>query len=363
MLGEKNELGSIQLISGSSNAQNNVYIEYLAARTIQRWFRGYVTRNHLAFLNSCATMIQKHWRGYVDRKYYNELLKIVLNKETAQELFKEQIGALPSVHYGKISVVGLITGHGHLKKKLHSQHFPICSLCDGQGETAEHLLFDRPATFNKGALCHLWYSEKGDEFPQENLDAVHKMFLEYYNQMATKIQKVWRGHHVRTHIFSYYKLKAYINEILNKNREFLEEAKDYEAHTKHLLQKMKQEECQEWLSYLSFRVHHLIRTHQIEGVYSNHGTCEYSNLEQHLKNAKFKDYMDLKLAKEKQKQLKEPQHNYIFEGRLRECEEVWLHRNDPGKYSLATGEYGRDKQEYQQRRKISQILHQHQDIP
>ncbi|XP_046677174.1 spermatogenesis-associated protein 17-like [Homalodisca vitripennis] len=258
-----------EIVLRHGNAQNNVYIEYLAARTIQRWFRGYVTRKHLAFLNSCATTIQKHWRGYVDRKYYNELLK----------------------------------------------------------------------------------------------DAVHKMFLEYYNQMATKIQKVWRGHHVRTHIFSYYKLKAYINEILNKNREFLEEAKDYEAHTKHLLQKMKQEECQEWLSYLSFRVHHLIRTHQIEGVYSNHGTCEYSNLEQHLKNAKFKDFMDLKRAKEKQKQLEEPQHNYIFEGRLRECEEVWLHRNDPGKYSLATGEYGRDKQEYQKRRKISQILHQHQDIP
>ncbi|KAG8265569.1 hypothetical protein J6590_092077 [Homalodisca vitripennis] len=46
-------------------------------------------------------------------------------------------------------VIGLITGHGHLRKHLHRvgilQEDPLCRRCNEQEETAEHLLFDCPA--------------------------------------------------------------------------------------------------------------------------------------------------------------------------------------------------------------------------
>ncbi|KAG8271338.1 hypothetical protein J6590_065230 [Homalodisca vitripennis] len=46
-------------------------------------------------------------------------------------------------------VIGLITGHGHLRKHLHRvgilQEDPLCGRCNEQEETAEHLLFDCPA--------------------------------------------------------------------------------------------------------------------------------------------------------------------------------------------------------------------------
>lgn len=67
-------------------------------------------------------------------------------------------------------------------------------------------------------------------------EAVHKMYWEHYNQMAIKIQKVWRGHFVRSHVFSYYKLKRYINDILHKNKKLLELAKVVFFYLKYVLQ-------------------------------------------------------------------------------------------------------------------------------
>ncbi|KAG8241390.1 hypothetical protein J6590_087907 [Homalodisca vitripennis] len=69
-------------------------------------------------------------------------------------------------------VIGLITGHGHLRKHLHRvgilQEDPLYRMCDEQDETAEHLLFDCPSIAREryaifGSL------DKGDEFPQEDL--------------------------------------------------------------------------------------------------------------------------------------------------------------------------------------------------
>lgn len=67
-------------------------------------------------------------------------------------------------------------------------------------------------------------------------EAVYKMYWEHYNQMAIKIQKVWRGHFVRSHVFSYYKLKRYINDILHQNKKLLELAKVVFFYLKYVLQ-------------------------------------------------------------------------------------------------------------------------------
>lgn len=57
-------------------AQDNSYLDYVAARTLQRWFRGYITRKYISHLHDCATIIQKHWRGYTARNQYYCLLQV-----------------------------------------------------------------------------------------------------------------------------------------------------------------------------------------------------------------------------------------------------------------------------------------------
>ncbi|XP_024946113.1 spermatogenesis-associated protein 17 isoform X2 [Cephus cinctus] len=44
-------------------------ILFMAARKIQAWFRGILTRNHIRSLHERVTTIQRHWRGYRGRVY------------------------------------------------------------------------------------------------------------------------------------------------------------------------------------------------------------------------------------------------------------------------------------------------------
>ncbi|KAG8287469.1 hypothetical protein J6590_036334 [Homalodisca vitripennis] len=78
-------------------------------------------------------------------------------------------------------VIGLITGHGHLRKHLHRvgilQEDPLCGRCNEQEETAEHLLFDCPAIAREryaifGSL------DRGGEFSQEDLIGCFRWFVE-----------------------------------------------------------------------------------------------------------------------------------------------------------------------------------------
>ncbi|KAG8334877.1 hypothetical protein J6590_080798 [Homalodisca vitripennis] len=73
-------------------------------------------------------------------------------------------------------VIGLIMGHGHLRKHLHRvgilQEDPLCRMCDEQDE---HLFFDCPT------VAREWYAifgslDKGGEFPQEDLIRWSRLF-------------------------------------------------------------------------------------------------------------------------------------------------------------------------------------------
>uniref|UniRef100_A0A1B6IU09 Reverse transcriptase zinc-binding domain-containing protein n=1 Tax=Homalodisca liturata TaxID=320908 RepID=A0A1B6IU09_9HEMI len=66
-------------------------------------------------------------------------------------------------------VIGLITGHGHLRKHLHRvgilQEDPLCRMCDNQEETTGHLIFDCPAIVREhyavfGSLEEEFFSRK-----------------------------------------------------------------------------------------------------------------------------------------------------------------------------------------------------------
>ncbi|XP_039288603.1 spermatogenesis-associated protein 17-like [Nilaparvata lugens] len=61
---------------------------YLAARTIQRYFRGLLVRKHIKMLHFKTTIIQKHWRGVLGRKLYYQLLKETVQKRCMEKFNK-----------------------------------------------------------------------------------------------------------------------------------------------------------------------------------------------------------------------------------------------------------------------------------
>ncbi|KAM0731710.1 Spermatogenesis-associated protein 17 [Formica fusca] len=55
-------------------AESSRRLHFIAARKIQAWIRGIITRNHLRRLHENATILQRHWRGYRTRMFTNQYL-------------------------------------------------------------------------------------------------------------------------------------------------------------------------------------------------------------------------------------------------------------------------------------------------
>ncbi|CAL7934468.1 unnamed protein product [Xylocopa violacea] len=49
-------------------------LHFIAARRIQAWIRGILTRNHFRLLHKSATTVQRHWRGYRARIAFDRFL-------------------------------------------------------------------------------------------------------------------------------------------------------------------------------------------------------------------------------------------------------------------------------------------------
>lgn len=48
-------------------------------------------------------------------------------------------------------------------------------------------------------------------------ERVKQMRLQFYHEKAILIQKIWRGYYSRKYVFNYYKRKAYLQAIEQKN--------------------------------------------------------------------------------------------------------------------------------------------------
>ncbi|RZF44270.1 hypothetical protein LSTR_LSTR006820 [Laodelphax striatellus] len=68
--------------------EENLLQAYVAARTIQKYYRGHLVRKHLKMLNAKTTIIQKHWRGVLGRKMYFQLLNDTVQKRCMEKFNK-----------------------------------------------------------------------------------------------------------------------------------------------------------------------------------------------------------------------------------------------------------------------------------
>ncbi|KAJ3342938.1 Mitochondrial dicarboxylate transporter [Gonapodya sp. JEL0774] len=92
------------------------------------------------------------------------------------------------------------------------------------------------------------------------------------NTMATRIQRVWRGHISRTNVFSYYARKEYIKQVQRKTQQMkmmLEEEQRRKSIEKQKLLKQAEDAR---INKLAGRLHHLVGTKAVKGVWS--GTNE-----------------------------------------------------------------------------------------
>ncbi|KAM9382646.1 spermatogenesis-associated protein 17 [Phaethornis superciliosus] len=95
------------------------------------------------------------------------------------------------------------------------------------------------------------------------------MKMNFYNEMAVRIQKWWRGYYVRKYIHNYYALKKYLeavslnNEIVRNQLQEYAEMKENEEKRKDLEKKEKEKK------YQARKMHYLLSTEQIPGIYNS----------------------------------------------------------------------------------------------
>ncbi|XP_053164986.1 LOW QUALITY PROTEIN: spermatogenesis-associated protein 17 [Hemicordylus capensis] len=112
------------------------------------------------------------------------------------------------------------------------------------------------------------------------------MKMNFYNEMAVRIQKRWRGYYIRKYIHNYYALKKYLeaislnNEIVRKELEEFAEMKEKEEEKKALEREEKKKD------YLARKMHYLLSTAQIAGVYNSPYRKSPHPMELQLRKAK-----------------------------------------------------------------------------
>uniref|UniRef100_A0A8C0UZZ4 Spermatosis associated 17 n=1 Tax=Cyanistes caeruleus TaxID=156563 RepID=A0A8C0UZZ4_CYACU len=102
--------------------------------------------------------------------------------------------------------------------------------------------------------------------------------LKFYNEMAVRktsedqiseIQKMWRGYYVRKYIHNFYVLKKYLKAVSVNNELVRSELQEY-AEMKENEKKMKDlEKKEKEKKYQARKMHYLLSTEQIPGIYNS----------------------------------------------------------------------------------------------
>ena len=89
----------------------------------------------------------------------------------------------------------------------------------------------------------------------------------YFNLMASKIQKVWRGYYDRKHIFDFSKQRQYINSVAEKNSEMMRMLDNYYAETNEEEKRVQFDNEVRIQEKKALKQHHLISTSAIPSIF------------------------------------------------------------------------------------------------
>ncbi|XP_039990938.1 spermatogenesis-associated protein 17 isoform X2 [Xiphias gladius] len=95
------------------------------------------------------------------------------------------------------------------------------------------------------------------------------MKMNFYEEMAVRIQRRWRGFFVRKHIHNFYARKSYLEGLSRKNelvRRELDELEELQKRERDCLEIIKEQTAK---VYQAHRLHHLLSTKQCPGVFNS----------------------------------------------------------------------------------------------
>ncbi|XP_032041157.1 spermatogenesis-associated protein 17 [Aythya fuligula] len=95
------------------------------------------------------------------------------------------------------------------------------------------------------------------------------MKMNFYNEMAVRIQKRWRGYYVRKYIHNYYALKKYLEAVSVNNEIVRNELQEYAEMNENERKKKDQEKKEKEKKYQARKMHYLLSTEQIAGIYNS----------------------------------------------------------------------------------------------
>ncbi|XP_038617105.1 spermatogenesis-associated protein 17 [Tachyglossus aculeatus] len=95
------------------------------------------------------------------------------------------------------------------------------------------------------------------------------MKMNFYNEMAVRIQKRWRGYHTRKEKHNYYARKKYLEGICRNNENLRERMAIMAASMEEEKRKIDHEREEQKKDYQARKMHYLLSTEQIPGVYNS----------------------------------------------------------------------------------------------
>ena len=91
--------------------------------------------------------------------------------------------------------------------------------------------------------------------------------IKFFNDSATKIQRMWRGYEARRHTFDYYKQQDYLLSIAHANQQMYRELDDYNAETADYLRTAKFNKENLRQEQIALHQHHLVSTAAIPSIF------------------------------------------------------------------------------------------------
>ncbi|XP_008589521.1 PREDICTED: spermatogenesis-associated protein 17 [Galeopterus variegatus] len=112
------------------------------------------------------------------------------------------------------------------------------------------------------------------------------MKMNFYNAMAVRIQRWWRGYKIRKYVFNYFYLKEYLKAVSETNDAIREALEEFAEMKEREEKKANLEREQKKRDYQARKMHYLLSTKQIPGIYNSPFRKEPDPRELQLKKAK-----------------------------------------------------------------------------
>ncbi|XP_075976979.1 uncharacterized protein LOC142977134 [Anticarsia gemmatalis] len=121
--------------------------------------------------------------------------------------------------------------------------------------------------------------------------AVRNKHARHYMRAAIIVQALWRGHHSRRTNFCYRTYRRWLSTVKERGERRAAEAAEFGIRSRADDLRILEEEARQWLAFVVFKLHHLLRTYVCAGVYSEPATTELSEFEKLLKSIHYTEYM------------------------------------------------------------------------